>query len=369
MRRALVASLVASLVVVTSVLTACSGDSSTPADSVPQLSEEPAGFDGDTETSDNAMAVCKSGAPREGETLKVVTSVSPLTSMAGLLASGTGVEVVGVVPEGTNSHTFEPPPSVAKDLAEADLVVVNGLGLEDPIIEMAQANMKEGAVLCEVGTAVILRSEWVYDFSFPQEAGRPNPHAWTNPPSVLSYVTVIRDAMTQMLPSTISVVDDNYVKFSQLINQLDEAMKTATETVPVRNRKLLTYHDSFPYMARRYGYEIIGAIQPQSFSEPTPADVAGLIEQVRTEKVPAVFGSEVFPSPVLEQIGKEAGVRYVDTLRDDDLPGELDDPGHSWAGLMKFDFVTIVEALGGDAAALKAVNVDIGVKDKAYYPQ
>jgi ABC-type Zn uptake system ZnuABC Zn-binding protein ZnuA len=154
-----------------------------------------------------------------------------------------------------------------------------------------------------------------------------------------------------------------------MINRLDEAMETATETVPVRNRKLLTYHDSFPYMARRYGYEIIGAIQPQSFSDPTPADVAGLIEQVKQEKVPAVFGSEVFPSPVLGQIGKEAGVRYVDTLRDDDLPGDIGEPDHSWGGLMKFDFVTIVEALGGDATALKAVSADIGVKDKAYYPQ
>ena len=365
MRRTSVAVLLAAAM----LLTACSGDSSTPADKVPQLSEDPAGFDGDTSSSDNATLVCKSGAPREGSTLKVVTSVSPLTSLAGVLAAGTGIEVVGVVPEGTNSHTFEPPPSVAQDLAEADLVVVNGLGLEDPIIEMAQANMKEGAVLCEVGTAVILRSEWVYDFSFPQEAGRPNPHAWTNPASVLSYVTIMRDAMTQMLPSAIPTVDENYVKLSKLINELDGAMETATETVPVRNRKLLTYHDSFPYMARRYGYEIIGAIQPQSFSDPTPADVAGLIKQVKDEKVPAVFGSEVFPSPVLEQIGKEAGVRYVDTLRDDDLPGNLDDADHSWAGLMKFDFVTIVEALGGDASALRAVNVDIGIKDKAYYPQ
>jgi ABC-type Zn uptake system ZnuABC Zn-binding protein ZnuA len=175
--------------------------------------------------------------------------------------------------------------------------------------------------------------------------------------------------MTQMLPSTIQVVDENYVKVSQLINDLDAAMIKATDTVPVRNRKLLTYHDSFPYTARRYGYEIIGAIQPQSFSDPTPADVASLIEQVKEEQVPAVFGSEVFPSPVLEQIGKEAGVRYVDTLRDDDLPGEADDPDHSWGGLMRYNFVTIVEALGGDASALKKVEVDLGLKDKAYYPQ
>ena len=65
--------------------------------------------------------------------------------------------------------------------------------------------------------------------------------------------------------------------------------------------------------------------------------------------MPAIFGSEVFPSPVLEQIGEEAGVRYVDVLRDDDLPGEPGEAEHSWLGLMRFDYVTITEALGGDA--------------------
>ena len=70
--------------------------------------------------------------------------------------------------------------------------------------------------------------------------------------------------------------------------------------------------------------------------------------------MPAIFGSEVFPSPVLEQIGKEAGVKYVDVLRDDDLPGEPGDPEHSWMGLMHFDYVTMTEAMGGDASALKA---------------
>ena len=66
---------------------------------------------------------------------------------------------------------------------------------------------------------------------------------------------------------------------------------------------------------------MIGAIQVSDFEDPTASEVATLIEQVRDEEVPAIFGSEVFPSPVLEQIGKEAGVRYVDVLRDDDLPG------------------------------------------------
>jgi ABC-type Zn uptake system ZnuABC Zn-binding protein ZnuA len=132
---------------------------------------------------------------------------------------------------------------------------------------------------------------------------------------------------------------------------------------------LLTYHDAYAYFAVHYGYTVIGAIQPSSFDEPTPKEIADLIDQVRESGVKAVFGSEVFPSPVLEQIGAEAGVRYIDVLRDDDLVGEPGDAEHSWLGLMRFNYVTMVEALGGDASALKTVDVSDVTKDNATYPQ
>ena len=140
-------------------------------------------------------------------------------------------------------------------------------------------------------------------------------------------------------------------------------------TLPADDRKLLTYHDAYAYFSQHYGWTVIGAIQPQSFEEPSPQDIADLIRQVEDEGVKAVFGSEVFPSPVLEQIGDEAGVRYVDVLRDDDLTGEPGDPEHSWAGLMKFNFITMIEALGGDATSLKALDVTLSIPDRAYYPQ
>src|SRR5207302_4166217 len=110
-------------------------------------------------------------------------------------------------------------------------------------------------------------------------------------------------------------------------------------------------------------------IQVSSFEDPTPEEVASLIDQIKKEKVPAIFGSEVCPSPVLAQIGREAGVRYVDTLRDDDLPGRPGDPDHSYLGLMKADFVTIISSLGGDASGLKAFDSGDVVKDQADYPQ
>jgi len=97
--------------------------------------------------------------------------------------------------------------------------------------------------------------------------------------------------------------------------------------------------------------------------------VAALIDQVRKTKVRAIFGSEVFPSPVLEQIGREAGVPYVDVLRDDDLPGKPGEARHSWLGLMRFDYLTMVRSLGGDPRALEDFAVTPVAKDTARYPQ
>ena len=137
----------------------------------------------------------------------------------------------------------------------------------------------------------------------------------------------------------------------------------------ISKRVLLTYHDAYAYFAEDYDWTVIGAIQVSDFEDPTPREVGALIKQVESEKVKAIFGSEVFPSPVLEQIGRETGVRYVDVLRDDDLPGKPGDPEHSWVGLMHFDYVTMTEALGGDASALKAFKPDNVAPDEAEYPQ
>jgi ABC-type Zn uptake system ZnuABC Zn-binding protein ZnuA len=315
-----------------------------------------------------AGADCMAGTEVKGRPVRVVTTVAPITNLVGLLAGDIGPIVQGIVPEGTNSHTFEPPPSAVATLETSDIIFVNGMMLEDPTLELAKANAPK-AVICELGTSSLAESDWIYDFSFPKDGGKPNPHLWTNPPNVLPYLSTIRNVLVNADPTNIDKYDANYVLVSRLVMNLDEAMKVATETIPKNERNLLTYHDAYAYFARHFEYEVIGAIQPQSFEEPSPKDIADLIDQVKAKKVKAIFGSEVFPSPVLEQIGKETGVRYIDVLRDDDLPGEPGDAEHSWAGLMKFNYITIVEALGGDATALKSVSIDAKISDKATYLQ
>lgn len=302
------------------------------------------------------------------EGLVVATTVAPITSIAAAVI-GDLAEIRGLVPEGTNSHTFEPPPSAAETLADADVLFLNGLQLEEPTKELAVANLSDGAPIVELGELTITEDRYLYDFSFPEAGGKPNPHLWTNPPMAVTYAELIRDQMIELDPDNEATYRANTTAFEAEVDELDAGMRAAFETVPPDDRKLLTYHDAYAYFAREYGWEVIGAIQVADFQEPTAAEVADLIDQVRDEDLPAIFGSEVFPSPVLEQIGSEAGVRYIDVLRDDDLPDAPGDPEHSLLGLLRSNYVTITEALGGDPAALEALDLQISVPDRASYPQ
>jgi ABC-type Zn uptake system ZnuABC Zn-binding protein ZnuA len=311
---------------------------------------------------------CELGAPITG-VLTIATTVAPITSIVANIVGGTDTIVAGIVPEGTNSHTFEPKPSDAKTLENADIIFTNGLALEEPTKDLALANLKDGANICELGTEVLPESDYIYDFSFPKEGGKPNPHLWTNPLMAKQYAQVVHDVLVRRDPANATTYDTNFAAFSAKVDALDAAMVTATATIPESQRKLVTYHDAYAYFAKQYGFTVVGALQPSSFNEPTPKEIGDLINQVKTEDVKAIFGSEVFPSPILEQIGAETNVRYIDVLRDDDLIGEPGDAEHSWLGLMRFDFVTIVEALGGDTSALKSLDVSDVAKDTAVYPQ
>lgn len=334
------------VVVVTSLLAACGGG-------------------GD----DERVGSCGVGPSVGDRPLRVAATVAPITNIVGVIAAGTDTVVTGIVPEGVNSHTYEPAPGVAATVEDADVVFMNGLGLEEPTKHLALANLGGASELCELGTTVLPEDEYLYDFSFPEDAGLPNPHLWTNPPMALDYASLVRDVLVARSPRHADRYDANLAAFEEQVATLDAALRDATASIPVDERLLLTYHDAYAYFAQEYGWTVVGAVQPSSFAEPTPREVAGLIDQIRERGVRAVFGSEVFPSPVLEQIAAESGATYVDDLRDDDLPGAPGDPDHSWLALMQFNYVTVVEALGGDATALRALDLAASATDPATYPQ
>jgi ABC-type Zn uptake system ZnuABC Zn-binding protein ZnuA len=273
------------------------------------------------------------------------------------------------VPEGTNSHTFEPPPQVARTMESADVVFVNGLQLEEPTFELAQENAPDDAVLVKLGDEVLPEQDYLYDFSFPEKDGKPNPHLWTDPTYAIEYAGVVRDTLVERDPEGAETYRANHDAFVARATALSEALEADQQTIPEGRKQLLTYHDAYAYFAQTYGWEVVGAVQPSNFEDPQPKEIARLIDQVRERDVPVVFGSEVFPSAVLEQIAEETGARYEETLRDDDLPGAPGDPEHSWLGLMRYDYVTMIRGLGGTTEALDALDVSDVVPDRAEYPQ
>jgi len=304
----------------------------------------------------------------DGDSILVATTVSPITSIVSRVG-GDCVDVRGIVPEGTNSHTFEPAPSVAALLSDADVVFINGLKLEDPTLAMAEANMADGAELVELGTVALPEEDYIFDFSFPEEDGKPNPHLWTDPTYAIVYADIVREVLSERDPECADQMQENFEAFAAQAEELAEAVRLDQQTVPAGGLKLVTYHDAYAYFAENFGWQVVGAVQPSDFADPTPSEVVTLIEQIRAEGVPTIFGSEVFPSNVLEEVGNETGVRYEQSLRDDDLPGAPGEENHSWLGLMQYNFATMIEGLGGDASNVRAVDITSPVPDNADYPQ
>lgn len=287
--------------------------------------------------------------------LRVATTVAPISSIVRNIG-GNRILLRGIVPDGTNSHTFEPAPSDVKILANADLLIANGLDLEDPTIELAKANLPEGAEIFTLGDKTITPDQYAYDFSFPEDEGHPNPHLWTNVPYAMTYAKLVTEELSRLDPNNAEYFQGNLERYLVALETLDRAVQATVDSIPEANRRLLTYHDSWAYFAPNYGMTVIGAIQPSDFSEPSPREVAELIDQIKAEQLPAIFGSEVFPSAVLEQIAREAGAEYVDDLRDDEPPGEPGSPEHTYIGMMKKNLQIMAAALGGDPGLMDNVS-------------
>ncbi len=249
-------------------------------------------------------------------------------------------------------------PSDVIKLNKADLVIINGLFLEDNIEKAVNETLKKNPniQLLKLGDNTVNSTDWIFDFSFPKEQGHPNPHLWLNVAYAMQFVNLTRDKLIEMDPNNTGYYDDNANRYVNLLKQLDEGIKSSVETIPPENRKLVTYHDSWAYFAPRYNMTVIGAVQPSDFSEPSPLDISKLIDQIKNEKVPAIFASEVFSNKIVDQIAKESNVSIVETLRDDALPGNIDDNNHTYVGMMIENMKNMVIPLGGNIEKLNALN-------------
>ncbi|HEU4446732.1 MAG TPA: metal ABC transporter substrate-binding protein [Nitrososphaeraceae archaeon] len=289
--------------------------------------------------------------------LDVVASVSPITSIIKNIG-GDRIELTGLIPEGVNSHTFELVPSDIIKINNADLVIINGLGLESNLEDAAVGAQSKDPKLqiLKLGENTITPAQWLFDFSFPKEKGDPNPHLWLNVAYAMKFSNLTRDKLSEIDPKNAGYYSENTERYISLLKKLDEGILQAVQTIPPQNRKLLTYHDSWAYFATHYGMTVVGAVQPSDFGEPTPRELARLIDQIKSERIPAIFASEVFPTQTVNQIAKESGAKIVETLSDDDLPGNPEEPRHSYIGMMLENMKSMLTPLGGNITSL--TNID-----------
>ena len=293
--------------------------------------------------------------------LLVVTTVAPLTNIVSNIA-GDRVDVKGLIAEGTDSHTFLPRPTHTQTLAEADLILVNGLHLETPTVDLANSIKCKDTKVYELGNYTISQDQWIFDFSFPKEKGNPNPHLWVNTQYAMTYAKLAARFLSELDPPGQDYYETNLKNYLQRLDALDKVTREVVASIPPQNRKLLTYHDSWGYWAREYSFEVIGAIQPSSFQAPDAKDISRLTQQVKQVGVPAIFGSEVYSNGIEKQIANQAKVKTANTA-DDELPdaGEANaiedqNPQHTYIGMMAANLRIIAANLGGKPELVNRLN-------------
>lgn len=303
------------------------------------------------EESGNASSV--TGVPSERK--RVLVSDPANAAIVSVIA-GDLLVVESLVPPGENGHTYEPRPSDAVRAAGADLYIENGMELNDAVSRFVRANYRAGTpevtLSDAIPTAEVISTDSAAEIAAHGHAHSFNAHFWTDPVYAISYAEATVGALIRLQPQDSETFRKRASDFITRLRILDSRFRAAIASIPPQNRKLVVYHDSWSYFGRRYGIPVVGAIQPVTFAEPSAEEIRRMIDQIRAEEVPAFFGSEVFPSDVLEAIASETGARYFSDLSDEELPGVPGTAEHSYEGMMIRNVRLITEALGGDIGLL-----------------
>jgi ABC-type Zn uptake system ZnuABC Zn-binding protein ZnuA len=161
----------------------------------------------------------------------------------------------------------------------------------------------------------------------------------------MKWVGPIKTRLQELLPGSREIIEKSASEYLQKLEDLDFEIKEAFSNMPKEKQKLVVYHDAWEYFGKKYKIEIVGALQALDFSEPSAAELEKMAEQIKTEQVKAFFGSEVFPSDVLEALERESGAMYIPDLADDKLNGEPGGEGYGYIPLMRANLQLLIKGL------------------------
>jgi zinc/manganese transport system substrate-binding protein len=245
--------------------------------------------------------------------LNVVASFSILGDVVRNVG-GDGVNVTTLVGPNADVHVYTPAPQDAKRIADAKLVVVNGLGLEGWLPRLVQsAGGKATIVVASNGVAPLTRGSDA------------DPHAWQSVANAKIYVVNIRDALSAADPADAEAFRANAAHYLTELDALDAEVKAAVDKIPPERRKVISTHDAFSYFARDYGIQFIAPLGVSTETEPSARDIADIIGQIRKAKIPAVFLENMTDDRLIGRIAAETGAKVGGTLISDALTGEKGD--------------------------------------------
>jgi len=240
---------------------------------------------------------------------------------------GDRVQVSVLVPDGTDVHTYEPPPSQIAKLSQSKLVVMNGLDLEAGLEKTVRENASSSATVLELAAGLPTLQD--------------NPHLWLDAQNGMTYVERIRDALASIDPAGADVYRANTDRYLGELRTLDQEVTAAVESIPPERRKLVTFHDAYPYLAQGYGLQIVGFVVESPGKEPSAQEVAALAKDIGDEKVPAVFTEPQFSARILDLAASDAGVQVCSLYSD-----ALDSKVKTYVELMRFNAQELARCLG-----------------------
>jgi ABC-type Zn uptake system ZnuABC Zn-binding protein ZnuA len=278
------------------------------------------------------LAAC-SPAPVPAE-LSVLASTEIIGDVAAVIARG-HVRIRVIIPQGTDPHAFEPSPQDAALLEQADLIFVNGLNLEEPLVPLLES---AGSRMVSVSEGIVTLEREEHD----QEEGGADPHVWTNPLNVKIWADNIAEALSELDPDHAADYAANAAAYKAELDELDGWAQDQIGQIPSEERVLVTDHEALAYFADRYGFEIVGALIPgfSTVSEPSAGELADLEGTIGEFDVKAIFvGVSLNPS-FAEQVAADTGIQLV-PLYTESLGGLAP----TYLDLIRYDVNAIVEAL------------------------
>jgi zinc/manganese transport system substrate-binding protein len=251
---------------------------------------------------------------------------------------GERVELVTLVGPNGDVHVYEPTPGDVKTIATADIVFVNGLGLEGWIDRLTAASATLAAVVVTSRSIIPRKSMRANDH------GARDPHAWQSVANAKIYVANIRDGLIATDKPGEEIYRANAASYLDKLDRIDAEIKAAIERVPPARRKVITAHNAFGYFADAYGIEFIAPEGLSTEAEPSAAGIARLIDQIRREKIPAVFLENIADPRLVDRIAQETGAKIGGTLYSDAL-SPPDGPASTYIDMMRSNLRGLTSAL------------------------